>query len=74
MFTVMFNKAGYTQSSRGQLGRGNNAKTARNSTRLDTRPPVVDVWAGAEMQLSATRNVLKCLFSHFLTHADGRTD
>ena len=43
-------------------------------TSLDTRPPVKDGWAGAEMQLSATKNVLKRLFSQFSTRADGRTD
>ena len=31
-------------------------------------------WAGAEMQLSFTKNVLKRLFSHLLTRADGQTD
>ena len=43
-------------------------------TRPDTRPPVADEWAGAEMQLSAIKNVLKRLFYLFSTRADGRTD
>ena len=50
-------------------------------TRPDTRPPVADGWAGAELQLSATKNVLKRLYSYFSTRAhrptnqptDGRT-
>ena len=62
------------QSSRGQLGRSNNAKTAWNSTRPDTRPTVADGWAGVEMQLSATKNVLKRSFPHFSTHVHGPTD
>ena len=43
-------------------------------TRPDTQPSVADGWAGAEMQLSATKNVLKRLFFHFSTRADGPTD
>ena len=43
-------------------------------TRPDTRPSVLDRWAGAEMQLSATKNVLERLFSHLSTRADGPTD
>ena len=42
--------------------------------KADTRPPVADGWAGAEMQLSATKNVLKGLFFHFSTRADGPKD
>ena len=43
-------------------------------TRPDTRPSVADGWAGAEMQLSATKNVLKRSFPHFLTRVHGPTD
>ena len=46
----------------------------RRKTRPDTRPPVADGWAGAEMQLSTTKNVLKRLFSHFSNCTDGPTD
>ena len=49
-------------------------KTARNSTRPDTRPSVADGWAGAEMQLSATKNVLKRSFPHFSTRVHGPTN
>ena len=43
-------------------------------TRPDTRPSVADGWAGAEMQLSATKNVLKCSFPHFSTRVHGPTN
>ena len=49
-------------------------KIEKKKTRLDIRPPVADGWAGAEMQLSTTKNVLKRLFSHFSTCADGPRD
>ena len=49
-------------------------KTLKTPTRPDIRLSVADGWAGAEIQLSATKNVLERLFSHFLTRADGRTD
>ena len=44
------------------------------STRPDTRPSVADGWAGAEMQLSATKNVLKRSFPHCSTCVHGSTD
>ena len=43
-------------------------------TRPDTRPPVADGWAGAELHLSATKNVLKRWFSYFSTRAHRLTD
>ena len=43
-------------------------------TRPDTRPLVADGWAGAELELSATKNVLERLFSHFSTRVHGPTD
>ena len=43
-------------------------------TRPDTRPSVADGWAGAEMQLSATKSVLKRSFLHFSTRVHGPTD
>ena len=49
-------------------------KEMKTSARPDTRPSVADGWAGAEMQLFATRNVLERWFSHFSTGADGPTD
>ena len=49
-------------------------ETIGRETRPDTRPSVADGWAGAEMQLSATKNVLKRSFPHFSTHVHGPTD
>ena len=46
----------------------------KRKTRPDTRPSVAEEWAGAEMQLSATKNVLKRSFPHFSTHVHGPTD
>ena len=47
---------------------------SKESTRPDTRPSVADGWAGAEMKLSATKNVLKRSFPHFSTRVHGPTD
>ena len=49
-------------------------KEMKTSARPDTRPSVADGWAGAEMQLSATKNVLKRSFHHFSTRVDGPTN
>ena len=43
-------------------------------TRPDTRPPVADGWAGAEMQLSAIKNVLNTFLTSRLVLMDGWTD
>ena len=49
-------------------------ETIGRETRPDTRPSVADGWAGAEIQLSATKNVLKCSFPHFSTCVHGPTN
>ena len=51
-----------------------NLHSNMKKTRPDTRPSVADGWAGAEMQLSATKNVLKRSFPHFSTRVHGPTD
>ena len=61
------------KSAKGRPG-ANFAHLIHEGTRPDTRPSVADGWAGAEMQLSATKNVLKRSFPHFSTRVHGPTD
>ena len=68
----------YVKKSKKGTNRRTNQRTNKVcmqlKTRPDTRPSVADGWAGAEMQLSTTKNVLKRSFLHFLTRVHGPTD